>query len=134
MDWITMAVRMKLDLVGLKMRLRDWQALPMAQRRALQDAPTESEREIDQFGQLVTTILREAGRDAPQPLSETKRSDVVNWKDASAMPQEVREMAGKLDVQINWTGLDRFGRYVLWSLAKTSATERFVAAASELTA
>lgn len=134
MDWITMAVRMKLDLVGLKMRLRDWQALPMAQRRALQDAPAESEQEIDQFRQRVTTILREAGRGAPQPLSETKRGDMANWKDAPAMPQAVREIADKLDVQIDWTRLDRFGRYVLWSLARQGATERFAAAAGELMA
>ena len=129
-----MAVRMKLDLVGLKMRLKDWQALPMAKRRALQEAPAESEQEIDQFGQLVTTTLREAGRDAPEPLSESKRSDVVNWKDTSTMPQETQEMADKLGVQIDWAGLDRFGRYVLWSLARKGATERFVSAASEVTA
>ena len=133
MNWITMAVRMKLDLVGLKMRLKDWQVLPIEQRQELHDAPAETERDIEQFGELLNATLRGAGREAPESLSGSKQADSSYWNDPSTMPRQVREMANTLDLQIDWVRLDRFGRYVLWSLAKKDAAERFAAAAAELT-
>lgn len=133
LDWITMAVRMKLDLVGLKLRLKDWQTLPIERRRELQDAPAETESDIDQFGKLLNTTLRGAGHEAPESLSESRKADISYWKDPSAMPRQVREVANTIDIQIDWARLDRFGRYVLWTLAKKDATERFAAAAAELT-
>lgn len=132
MEWITLAVRMKLDMAGLKLRLQDWQKLPIAQRRALHDAPAESDQEIGRFGRLLEGMLGDIGCDAPQPLPQSKRSDVERWNHAAAMPREVTVCADAAGVQLDWASLDRFRRYALWSLAKKGAIERFTAAVDEL--
>ena len=132
MGWITLAVRMKLDLAGLKLRLQDWQKLPIAQRRALHDAAVETEQQIARFSRLLVDMLRENNCDAPRPLPQSKHTDIERWKHAGVMPQEVMACADTAGIRIEWAELDRFGRYVLWTLAKKGAIERFSAAADEL--
>lgn len=132
MNWITLAVRMKLDLAGLKLGLRDWQKLPIAQRRVLHDAPVESEQEIARFGRMLDNLLRQNGCAAAQPLPQSKRTDVERWNQAATVPREVTACADAAGVQLDWMTLGRFTRYVLWTLAKKGSIERFSAAADEL--
>ena len=124
-EWIPMAVRMKLDLVGLKIGLKDWQALALEPREELIDIDVEDEAGIAHFERRLREILEAADRDMPCPLSEKKLSGRSLWKEAGPVPPEVARLAGELGVDLRWSELDRFGRFVLWHLSLKGSGGRF---------
>ena len=61
-------VRDKLDRVGLKVHLKDWQALPLAERERLRDAPCTAADEIHTYAALVRELVTRATGATPEPL------------------------------------------------------------------
>lgn len=62
------AVRDKLDRVAIKLHLEQWQALAVADRQSLVDAPCEDETQIETYEALVTRLLADALGVAPDRL------------------------------------------------------------------
>jgi Conserved nitrate reductase-associated protein (Nitr_red_assoc) len=59
------SVRDKLDRVGLKIHLREWQALDLSARRALHDLACETDEEVKRYGAEVDRLVADiTGRKA----------------------------------------------------------------------
>ncbi len=65
------SVRDKLDRVGIKMHLKDWQRLDMAERRHLRDLPCGSDDEICRYGALVEQLVRRVTGRPPERFGTT---------------------------------------------------------------
>jgi hypothetical protein len=120
-DWITMAVRMKLDLVGLKVGLAQWQALERQVRESLHGMPGESQRQLENFKGMLVDSLKTANVEPAGPLSAGKRELVTCWTEGAVQPDVVVQALNACSTQLDWGQLDRFGRYVVWHLASKQA-------------
>jgi hypothetical protein len=67
-------VRAKLDRVGIKVHLREWQALMLAERAQLRDAPCTSPAEVAGYGALVDELVHGRTGQTPERLPDTKSS------------------------------------------------------------
>jgi len=131
-EWIPFAVRMKLDLVGLKMGLDDWQALAVADRDELLHAPVDTDGDLATFEITLRRLMAAAARPGPKPLSAQKRDAVSAWKEPHAIAGPAVSMLERLGRSAVWPELDRFGRYLVCSLATKDDEERLTAALDEL--
>lgn len=131
--WIPLAVRMKLDLLGVKVGLDDWQVLPDEVREELIETDVEQDRGLARFHQRLREALAAAGCDGPRPLPEKKLAGRDAWQEAGPVPAEVARLGARLGLEVPWLELDRFGRYVLWHLGSKGADTRFTQALQELT-
>lgn len=69
LDLIPRSVRDKLDRVGIKLHLKEWQQLSLAERRQLCDSACDSPLQIEAYRhQLEEMVHRHTGR-LPQPLT-----------------------------------------------------------------
>jgi hypothetical protein len=57
LEWMPQAVRFKLDLVGAKVGLKQWQQLAVPHRMELLTLPAETSNEIEVWGQKLRDIL-----------------------------------------------------------------------------
>ena len=55
---IPRALRDKLDRVGIKLHLEEWQTFTLAERRQLLDAPCESAAEVARFRTELSALIR----------------------------------------------------------------------------
>ena len=55
---IPRVVRDKLDRVAIKLRLREWEQLTLAERRQLVDMPCESVDEVAAYAALLDAMVR----------------------------------------------------------------------------
>ncbi len=122
---IPLAVRMKLDLAGLKLSLSAWQRLTNSQRERLCKLHGETNEAIDRFGESLRVALADAGCDAPAPLGSGRADQIAVWRDPGEIPEAVSGMCRQLGLSVNWNGLGRFGRYVLWHLAARNNSAGF---------
>lgn len=61
------SVRDKLDRVGIKIHLKDWQAMPLQDRERLRDLPCDSPEEVlDYAATAETLVLQVTGKPAEQ--------------------------------------------------------------------
>jgi hypothetical protein len=134
LKFMSLAVRMKLDLAGCKVSLQDWQAIPLDRRRELDEMEAESDDAIEQFRRLFEHTLKQADRPLPHRLRESEAARVKEWKDAAALPENIAELDESQQLKQDWPRLDRFGRYVLWYLATKGDIPRFRSALQELRA
>jgi hypothetical protein len=129
---IPLHVRMKLDLTGAKISLKDWLAFSMEERGALCHLPTNSEEEKKAFSSYLDLLSRRYfGRSVPlvAPVTEPP------WEDLRRIPASVlersREQGPSVTLQ-EWARWDLYQRYALY---KTSVSknepEQFFAALSE---
>jgi hypothetical protein len=62
---IPRSLRDKLDRVGVKLHLREWEALTHGERRRLVDQRCESDEEIERYRRELIALVRErTGHDA----------------------------------------------------------------------
>ena len=62
-------VRDKLDRVGIKLHLRDWQQLSIGERERLRDLPCTAAEEITAYAAQVEQYVRRVTGRAPEPLA-----------------------------------------------------------------
>lgn len=115
---IPMAVRFKLDRVGIKLSLRQWSRFTHADRHALLLAPCETRAEIDHYrADLIDLVARRAG-EAAKALAE--KPDEA-WR-ALQTPDAVHAQAARLDVAsptaLQWRRLGRLERFALLKLTR----------------
>ncbi|HIF62658.1 MAG TPA: hypothetical protein EYG16_11535 [Deltaproteobacteria bacterium] len=132
-EWMSMGLRMKLDLAGLRISLADWQALEPDDRAALNNAPAEAQAEVESFAALLKRAMQSVSRTC-ESITVERVGSAVNWKDSCDEPVEVTKMRTDAQSTPPWQGLDRFGRYVLYSLASRGRRKKFDWAARELAA
>jgi Conserved nitrate reductase-associated protein (Nitr_red_assoc) len=69
LELISRAIRDKLDRVGIKLHLNEWQALTLAERAQLRDTACESAAEIKGYAALVDDLVRRRTGKAPDRMT-----------------------------------------------------------------
>lgn len=62
------AVRDKLDRIGVKLHLKDWQALAMIERERLRDLPCETAAEVARYAAAVEALVMRVTGKPPERL------------------------------------------------------------------
>lgn len=115
---IPLHVRMKLDLVGLKISLKHWLAFSFEERTALCHLPAETEEERNAFsGYLDFLLIRYEGEKvvAATPIGEAL------WEE-TRVPESVlaRGTENRQPVTLEeWRQWDPYRRYALYKLSIT---------------
>lgn len=68
LELVPNVVRTKLDRVGIKLHLREWQLLSLGDRRQLCDLPCESDDEVRHYAALLNAWVETATGHRPQAL------------------------------------------------------------------
>ena len=130
-EWIPLAVRMKLDLAGLKISLADWQAFDEPTRDELIVHPDADDADIDSFTGALIAALNRYRRPAPSLLSQEKQQAVADWADAARCPVALAKALHTAGGPA-WGNLSRFGRYALHAVVRKNDTEKLNAVIREL--
>jgi hypothetical protein len=130
---VPMAVRRKLDKIGLKISLDQWQALGRGERLAICHLPIESAEERDTVATFIDETVRHRCGNAAKPLSE----DIRRAADPPAAPPAMLITNAKAQGfeigQPAWERLDQDERYALMKLGGgTEPSHNFHAALQEL--
>ena len=108
---IPLIVRMKLDLVGVRIHLADWRALDKSYREFLIAAPVNSRGAIAEYRDALSGILTKEGRGQAERIPPAK-VDSTCWL-AKVEPVAVAVFRERADVHSEWSSMTRFERYLL---------------------
>ncbi len=130
---VPMAVRRKLDRVGVKVSLEQWQALAQHERLAVCHLPTDSDEERETVRTFVEKSVKARAGTATKPLSEEVRRSAEPPTAPPARLVENAQLAGLALNQSVWDRLDADARYALIKLGGgAEQSHNFVAALREL--
>jgi len=127
---LPMVARRKLDELGIKIGLEQWQKLGRGERLMICHAPTASEEEADALRVFIDETLAKFGS-KPKSLPEEKRQGL---KPPASVPERLVESAQQSGValtQAAWAGLDDDQRYVLIKLGIEKQSHKLKAALDE---
>ena len=129
---IPLHVRMKLDVTGIKISLKDWLAFSIEERTVLCHLPVETEEEKQAFASYLDFLSR---RYRGEPVATTAAMSSSLWDSAHRVPEPV---AGKSAPQIpsvtfeEWRRWKSYQRYALYKTALSqSDPEQFFAVLKE---
>lgn len=108
---IPLIVRMKLDLVGVRIHLADWRALDKSYRGFLIAAPVNSRGAIAEYRDALFGILAKEGRGQAERIPPAK-VDSTCWL-AKVEPVAVAVFRERADVHSEWSSMTCFERYLL---------------------
>lgn len=131
---IPLHVRMKLDVIGLKITLKDWLACSFEERSVLCHLPIESNEEKETFAAYLDFLSR---RDKGQPVEVTVAMDSVLWNQTD-VPAPVAQKSASCFNTITieeWRRWQPLQRYALYKTAiSKSQPEAFAVVLDELRA
>jgi len=113
---IPMAVRRKLDLAGVKLKLLHWHGLSGAERQQLLDWSDSGEALLELRGWLLA-------RSVTLPQGPARPLDPVcqaSWQQSEAFPEELRVSCRQLGLTLppqGWEKLDELERFALVKLS-----------------
>jgi hypothetical protein len=117
LECVSLAVRRKLDLAGLKISLKGWQSLPRADRLTLCHLPVDCKDEIDVYREVMLSCC---GRSVvPLTALDDEGAAAQIWN-APSVPPLLRDRIHSLGVSLPdmvWNRLDEEVRYALVKLA-----------------
>jgi hypothetical protein len=126
---VPMAVRRKLDRVGVKVGLEQWKALGRGERLAICHLPVERHEEREALRLFINeAVLRVCGEE-PHMLAEAQRAVA---DPPSKLPEEIAERARAAGVRLDqaaWERLDADERYALIKLGGGAEVSHNLAAA-----
>lgn len=126
LEYMALSMRRKLDLLGLKIGLKTWQALTRAERLALSHIPVDTDDERAAFEE----VLRAFAERANETVETVAAVDSRAWG-TEHVPDAVG--ARRTVLLETWAALCDEERYVLLRLAERQRTpERFDAALAHL--
>ena len=130
---VPMAVRRKLDRVGVKVSLEQWQALAQHERLAICHLPTDSDEERGAVRTFLEETVRARSGTAAKALSEEVRRSA---EPPAAPPVRLIENAKAAGITLSqsaWDRLDADERYALIKLGGgADQSHNFVTALREL--
>ncbi|HCY14074.1 MAG: hypothetical protein CL389_06715 [Acidiferrobacteraceae bacterium] len=115
-ELIPLLVRMKLDLVGARLHLADWQTLSESERQALIEAPAGNLAAAVAYFSMLQEMLAAAGRAAIARASPAT-SVTAPWL-GDAEPENVAAICARAGIKVQWQSLERFSRYLLCHAAR----------------
>ena len=132
LDRLPLHVRMKLDLTGIKLSLKQWLAFHIEERSAICHLPVEHEDEKKVFKDYLNFLSRQYCGAPAQELSPME----ALWEISDQIPAPVRERSidkGKAVTVEEWIGWTSHQRYALYKTAVSkSEPEKFFAVLDEL--
>ncbi|MGD1026416.1 nitrate reductase associated protein [Candidatus Binatus soli] len=128
LEFIPLSVRRKLDLAGVKLHLKEWQALSRVERLVICHFPAGSPEERD----VLAAFLREAvKRRAGTDVGTMKPAAHDDAPDAGQVPPDVARLIAELGLpEKRWSLLDPDERFALAKMARGGA-DKFMSAWSE---
>ncbi len=84
---IPLHVRMKLDITGVKISLKTWQAFTLEERWALCHLPVETEEERGNFSSYIAFLTRRYVGEEP---TRVPTATYLPWEDLARVPEPVR--------------------------------------------
>ncbi|ULQ52815.1 nitrate reductase associated protein [Flavihumibacter fluvii] len=121
---IPMVVRMKLDLVGIKMSLAAWSRCTAAQRKELVDAACKTSSEKWQFAKLTEKVIRTITGEPPVLIAVEKNQF---WEDLAEVPEPLVKQAALYGLTISvvqWQALTPLQRFALVKLCRPGHENR----------
>ncbi len=118
LDCVPMTVRRKLDRIGLKVHLAQWQALGQGERLAVCHLPADQPDECDALRTFIVEAVRRVSGAEPQRLAPDQRTAA---EPPQALPPALvaeAARAGAVLTQEMWDRLDGDERYMLTRLEK----------------
>lgn len=116
---IPMAVRRKLDRIGIKLTLRQWSRLTQIERRELLDLSCETQEEQAVYQQIL--LARVQGRTGEQPRALNEPVDAL-WEAHGELPEQVAKFAQASGLRpltaVEWQKLTELERFVLVKLSR----------------
>ena len=131
LERIPFHVRMKLDLAGVRLRLKTWRALRMEERRALCHLPADTDEEREVFASFLAALARDRANAA---LERCPALDGDAWA-AAGVPEPVAVRSGGAGVRVTpaeWGRWAAHERYVLYKTALSRDPALFPTALQEL--
>lgn len=128
---LPMAARRKLDQLGIKVGLEQWQHLSRGERLMICHAPVASADEAEALRLFVNEVTLAKCGTAPKSLPEEKRQGV---NPPAAVPERLVASAQKSGValtQAAWAALDDDERYALIKLGVEKESHKLKAALDE---
>lgn len=130
---IPMIVRMKLDLCGIKLTLRQWSRFTHEDRAALVDKPGETPTEQAAYRQHVLELVQSR---SDEPARFLPPESHESWQQPDQMPDDIAQQAGADDISpptdTQWADLSPLQRFALIKLARSKhENENFVPAMKE---
>jgi len=113
---IPMAVRRKLDLAGVKLKLQHWSELEEAERSALLAWPDDPAA----IEGLRQHLLKRTAALSNGPAKELPRAVNEPWQQSAAIPEVLSASCAQLGLQVHgggWTQLDELQRFALVKLS-----------------
>jgi hypothetical protein len=127
---LPMVARRKLDELGIKIGLEQWQQLGRGERLMICHAPTASDEEAEALRLFIDETLAKFGS-KPKSLPEEKRQGL---KPPASVPPRLVESAQKSGVALTqsaWAALDDDQRYALIKLGVEKQSHKLKAALDE---
>lgn len=126
---VPMAVRRKLDRVGLKVGLEQWKALDQAERLAICHLPADSREECEVLERFAREAVRRHSGAEPKPLNAEQRAAAEPPGEAPQQLLDNARAAGFPIGSYEWSRLDEDERYALVKLGATASPSHNLAAA-----
>ena len=129
---IPLHVRMKLDLTGLKISLKDWLAFSLEERLALCHLPVKTDEEKKAFLSYLDFLSRKY---VGEPAGKTSLIHDPPWENTDRVPESVvaksSENGGPVRPE-EWRRWDSCQRYALYKLSiSKNEPEQFAAVLKE---
>src|SRR5260370_39398852 len=118
LECVPMTVRRKLDRIGLKVHLDQWQALGQGERLAICHLPADQPDECDAVRSFITEAVKRVSGVEPKELTPSPRLAAEPPREVPASLVADATSAGAVLTQPMWDRLDGDERYMLTKLEK----------------
>ena len=126
---VPMAVRRKLDRVGLKIGLEQWKSLDRGERLAICHIPVDSAEENDALGVFIREAMKRRFGVEPKTLSDTQRASA---QPPTSPPVRVVSHAREAGFDLSaaaWSQLDDDERFALLKMGDADTPSHNLGAA-----
>ncbi len=117
MSCLPLAAKYRLDVIGIKISIKQWHALTMEERRAICEMPADNEDERRVMSEFVCRLIAQRCGEHPSFLSNEQRATALQ---TAYLPRAVEQQAGSLGYELDaerWKMLDGDQRYALLKFA-----------------
>jgi hypothetical protein len=129
---IPMAVRLRLDVCGVKLKLNEWSKLDQAQRLRLVQASFADAEDIRAYSQDLCVLVEKITSARPSMLVELPEPV---WENGEEIPAQILEQARKVGMTLTaeaWSTLSPLQRFALGKLSRPGHENRnFIPAMKE---
>jgi hypothetical protein len=130
---IPMSVRLKLDVCGVKVSLKQWNRFPPDDRQRLLRTRCETPEETKAYKELLLTLIGEHANSAPEYVAVDPAPE---WSDTSRVPPRIvayaAAMGRKPPLADQWRTLSPLKRFTLYKLTRPNhENDNFIPAMQE---